>query len=410
MKRKDINRFYWLLPTVGLLFLIALSTCRTEKIPAPDKLPVFTPEVLMDTVHLEKLSKEEIKILIKKSGLDQFLDFVHHPITIYKITYKTTFKNEEILASGSICLPVDLKQNVPLLSAQHGTIADHQSAPSNFSLENEKATLMEFFASGGYATFIPDYIGYGSSKEVLHPYYHYESQSQVVIDMIKAGKEFLQLKNIEFNDQLFLFGYSEGGYTTLATLKAIESDPNLNWIVTASSSGAGGYDISGVMEHTMEQGFYKYPSLLAFVIHAYNITYEWNRPMTDFFQEPYALKIENLFNGLQNTSEINKKLPKYLDQLFQIEFLLGLENGTEDEVLEAMNDNSVHFWIPKSPVRLYHSPYDETIPLDNTLYTHQVMKELGATNVSFHLIENGDHTGAVMPTVENTIKWFESFR
>src|SRR5690606_25925463 len=105
----------------------------------------------------------------------------------------------------------------------------------------------ELFASAGYATFIPDYLGYGASTQILHPYYNERYSAMAVIDMIKAGKIFCKNEDIPVSDKLFLAGYSEGGYVTLAAQKEIESNPAHNLKITAVAAGAGGYDLTAML-------------------------------------------------------------------------------------------------------------------------------------------------------------------
>src|SRR3712207_9335251 len=70
-------------------------------------------------------------------------------------------------------------------------------------------------------------------------------------------KEFLKKENIAFNDNLFLAGYSEGGYVTLAAAQEIENNPEHNLKLTGAAAGAGGYELTEMLktrseEHTSE--------------------------------------------------------------------------------------------------------------------------------------------------------------
>ena len=43
--------------------------------------------------------------------------------------------------------------------------------------------------------------------------------------MIYASKQFCdQLETVQYNEQLFIAGYSEGGYATMTTVKEIEEN------------------------------------------------------------------------------------------------------------------------------------------------------------------------------------------
>src|SRR5690606_3789760 len=166
------------------------------------------------------------------------------------------------------------------ISLQHGTTFRKEDAPS----VSEQFTGLEYFAAVGYIAIMPDYIGFGASSDIFHPYYDKKHAASAVIDMIHSVKEFLNEKNILYTEQLFLAGYSEGGYVTLAAAKEIEENPNHGLTITAVAAGAGGYDLLNMLESITSHSYYSYPAYLAYVLMSYNNTYQWNKPMSYFFQ------------------------------------------------------------------------------------------------------------------------------
>src|SRR4029078_9011448 len=127
-------------------------------------------------------------------------------------------------------------------SFQHGTIAAHSQAPSVLPLNSSELILYAALASPGFITDAPDFIGFGSSSNVMHPYYVQDLTASAVIDMLKAAKELAREKGITFNSKLFLSGYSQGGYATMATHKAIEKNGLDGYDLIASFPSSGGYD------------------------------------------------------------------------------------------------------------------------------------------------------------------------
>ena len=136
-----------------------------------------------------------------------------------------------------------------MLSFHHGTITNRDDAPSNFSSSDYNSISYAAMASVGFIGVIPDYLGFGSSSSILHPYYVEDLTASSIVDMLKAAAEFAQQKNLQFNGKLFLAGYSEGGYATMAAHKAIESDGLDGFNLIASFPGAGAYDLTGMQEH-----------------------------------------------------------------------------------------------------------------------------------------------------------------
>ena len=89
-----------------------------------------------------------------------------------------------------------------------------------------------------------------------------------VIDLLKAAAELSQQQGITFNGELFLAGYSEGGYATMASHKAIEENGLDGFTLIASFPAAGAYDIKGVQETIFEQTTYDEPHYLAYIARA----------------------------------------------------------------------------------------------------------------------------------------------
>ena len=113
-----------------------------------------------------------------------------------------------------------------MVSDDHGTIFANKKAPSVIASDtgSPSGSAIIITSIGGFATLKPDYIGFGDSKEHYYPYVLKDSLANSTVDFIKKVKVFAKDNNITLNNQLFLTGYSEGGYASMATLKKIEEE------------------------------------------------------------------------------------------------------------------------------------------------------------------------------------------
>ena len=388
-----------------LISLLFISACNDDEgemsVPEGDYVYSsslafqFTPPILISIALQQNLS--------------DFVDYIDHPVTAHRIVYKTQFKGEQILASGVIAIPEDIS-NPPILSAQHGTIFADSKAPSNLDVLAGRLSGFEFFASAGYITVIPDFIGYGESGNIVHPYYREDYTASATIDMLRAAEEFLEFKNITPSNKLFLFGYSEGGFATMATLKEMEANPELGFSVTAAAAGAGGFDIQGIMDHVLDLETHPEPGFLSFVVHSYNTSYDWNRSYTDFFQEPYASRVPDLLDGSLDKNQINAQLTDTINNFVNLAFKDSVQNDLEVQLTNAMIENSVHDWLPQSKLRLYHALLDEVLPISNTEFTYQTLLSNGALDVSFDTVGGNSHAEGALETIEAVIPWFNSLK
>jgi len=287
---------------------------------------------------------------------------------------------------------------------QHGTQTNRSIVGSVSPLNSLDGMLG---ASLGYYTIVPDYLGLGEST-ILHPYHHAKSSADCVIDLIRAGREFALRSNIKLNGQVFLAGYSEGGYVTLAAHKEIEKNYSNEIKIAACAPMAGAYDLNLTAKAILQKQTYNQPSYLSFFIVAYNEIYGWNR-LTDAFNSPYAEKMPSLFDGTKTTTEINAQLTTSISQLFKQNFLNAYLNGSEVDLTTAFTNNSLLNWTPSAPLRFYHGSADEYVPYENSTNARDYFKSVGAT-VELITIPGGTHTSAALPSIINAVDWFETIR
>lgn len=383
-----------------LLFFLFFG-CSDE--PAPQAPPSF--DYFVEATSGKVYSKTSLQLSAAVAGLNEFQDIIQYGIKTYKLTYKTSYKNETIEASGLLFVPQEYPGEAPLLSLQHGTTFLKDQAPSVTS----GITGVEFFAATGYIGIMPDFIGYGSSSDKFHPYYDYNHSAYAVIDMIKAAKEFLTEEEIKFNDKLFLTGYSEGGYVTLAAAKEIELNVS-DLTVTAVAAGAGGYHLENMFDHILNTTEYGDPSYIAFVVMAYNITNDWNKPLSYFFTNVYAEALSEYMDGEHSGGFIDSKLTDNIEELFNADFYSGIKNSEEEEFKDALIANSVAGWDSEIPIRLYHGDTDEVIPYENSQVTLTNFVQQGSSTVSLWKIEGGNHGNSFTPMIKHFVPWFEQLR
>ncbi len=389
---------------LSLLLAGAVMGCSEEV--ASEKEPT-NRAYLVSATPMDTIPLQNLKGMAQLSGQKSVVDLVRHGVATYKVVYNTPYKGTSIQASGLLYVPVGLQQPAPLISLQHGTTFVKKNAPS----ENGSFSGIEYFAAAGYIAFMPDFIGYGASSEIFHPYYDQKHSASSVIDGIKSVREFLEEKLIEYNDQLFLAGYSEGGYVTLAAAKELEANPTHGLPLTAVAAGAGGYDMEEMLRSVTGGRYYAYPAYLAFVLMAYNETNDWNKSLDYFFHEKYANALPALMAGESDGWQINSRLTSEVSKLLDPRFYAALSNpGGETELKKALKENSVSGWKTSLPIRLYHGTRDEIIPAHNSEVTLANFQELGSENVSLTLIPGGTHGSSFLPMLQQFIPWFETFR
>lgn len=342
-------------------------------------------------------------------GLNELADHVQYDAKIYRMVYRTSFNGRKVEASGIVGIPVDFQGALPVISMQHGTIIRKSDAPSR---NVNDYLLFSAMATTGMITLIPDFLGFGESEDIFHPYYIEEWEARPVVDMIKAAVELMADSAWIWNNKLFLTGYSEGGYVTMATHKFIQEHPEEGLTVTASAPAAGGYDLIHMKDYFFSLDTYHEPFYLAYVFQAYKNTFSWNKPLTAFFQEPYATLIPGLFNGTLGGSEINLQLTEVVSDYLNPAMLETFETNPEySELRKALMENSLTDWMPEAPMRMYHGTADITVPYDNTIATYQQLKENGAgNNLELISLEGAMHATGLIPMMKDMVPWIMAMK
>ena len=126
---------------------------------------------------------------------------------LYRVTYSTSgIDGNPDVASGLLMLPDIIDRELPILVYQHGTTSGRSDVPSEL---NGGFQLGAIFAGKGMIVVAPDYLGLGISRGV-HPYVHARTEATAAVDMLKAIQSFLEEIEIDWNEQLFVTGYSQG--------------------------------------------------------------------------------------------------------------------------------------------------------------------------------------------------------
>ena len=301
-------------------------------------------------------------------------------VSLHRIVYKTLTPDGRLIdASGVVAYPVKTGgASSPLLSFQHGTLFPDSDAPSAGT--NTDAALMAL-AGSGFIVAMPDYIGYVASTAEIHTYVHARGLAASIVDMLRATRQLLASNHVTTNGQLFLTGYSEGGYATLAAQKEMEQNLPVEFPITASLPAAGPYDMLGTALYMVGLATNPYPEFIGFVFKAYDHWHGWNR-LNDIFQSPYNTVVATYYDGSQNGGAIHAALTTDSSALFVTTFRNDFLGGGETAIRADFASNDIYNWAPVTPTRLFHGEDDDVVPYFNASNAASAMAAAGSTAVT----------------------------
>ncbi|MEQ8549531.1 MAG: lipase family protein [Cyclobacteriaceae bacterium] len=390
-----------------LSFLFFVSCDEDTDVLNPDQQEAeySIPNVLLESTQLIIRSSGDLKTFLRQSGLAIDTEKLIYDVSVWKITYKTVYKGDTITASSMVFTP-ETTDEISTISFQHGTIADNASAPTESSITDGTTILYSAMASGGFVTVVPDFIGFGASVDIVHPYYHEYYTATSIVNAIYASKQLADQQELNIDDELYLAGYSQGGQATMATHKFYEEEGMEFYKLKASFPSSGGYDVVGMSQYFLDQETYHQPFFLGFVAMSYKTTYDFPQEMSHFFNEPYASRIPNLFDGAFSGNEINELLTTNIADFLNPNFLNSSKEDADYKfIYDLFEENSLLDWTPTIRMYMYHGNADITVPYQNSVDSYAKLLQNGASEeiVTFETFEGATHGTGIAPYIENFI-------
>jgi predicted esterase len=372
---------------------------------------------------------------------------------VIKIKYKTKDEQDkDVIASGVLVYPNITKEwlegykaktgknfSISLIVENHGTIFENANAPSKeittlASSTHIKTILMT--AKAGFAIAMPDYLGYGDSNDKDHPYILKKSSARVSIDMLKASTRYMIDNNILFNGQVYISGYSEGGYVAMAMAEELEKNYSSDFKLKGVAPMAGPYDLEalGVREvdatKTME-----YPAFLAYVTQSYSKAYS-DINLNDIIVYPDVDKFNHFFDGSLSGVAINIYMglgdgkttfgfkAHKADKLWKPAFINNFIDDLDNPFKVRLKENNVYDWTPKTKINMIHCEDDEIIPfsMSQTAYNKFLENGADANNITLSKIPTSIlsqqidlthpfiHSNCGATAYGMTVKWFDQIR
>ena len=397
MPQKRPTHPYLFLMVLGWLFLSLASSCSDDA----NEGPLYEPLYLVDYENLGVFTREQVieslsAFEFPTAGVSAFMRF---DVEAIRIIYKTESYDQDIIqASGLLIVPRGNDQ-FPALSFQRGTIYDFEESPS--AMNSVYSGMGLFFGSTGFITVLPDYIGYGVSSDIPHPYMHRHTMAASAIDMLRAAREYLIVEHTGQNiEDVFMTGYSQGGYATLASLKQLQEQNDREFNVRAVTAGGGPYNKTATLKYLLSADE-NLDAINTYIwaIDTYNRVYpELNRPYTYYYNEPYASMIAQ--QGVFAPVAMNPA------DLFTAEFRHAVLEGTDPVLAAIMADNDVFDWRPDVPLRLYHGTADMVVPFINAQTTYEAMGAAGASDLELIPVPGAGHLEAFATYLTGTFTFF----
>ncbi|WP_433659125.1 alpha/beta fold hydrolase [Nocardia sp. CA-128927] len=390
----------------ALILLCGAGACAGETKPgaAPTTPGQGERGTVVSTTPVAQWTAEETSAYLTKGNFDTP---VRNGVDAYRVNYRTiTAKGEPTTASGLVVLPRTESPRLRTVSFEHGTLVLKSDAPSvnNQSRPDQARTIM--FAAAGYAAIAPDYLGLGDGPGD-HPYTHAPTEVSASADLLFAAKGIASQQHRELERDVLVTGFSQGGHAAMAFGKALQADEVPGFGLAAVAPVSGPYALRDVetpagLDGRVAPGpavFY-----FAYWLTAMNRIYHLYDNPAEAFREPYAGRIEGLFDGTRNELTIATQLPITPDLLLTPRFIEWAKNPTGAGLKAITDSDSTCDWTPRVPVQLYAATADRNVPFANA---EHCLRDLNNDKATLQNLGDIDHTNSARVAMPQVLAWFQ---
>ena len=309
---------------------------------------------------------------------------VRYGIDAYRVIYQTVnATGQPVRASGLVVFPAAGRRRLRLVSFATGTSTYKLNVPSTFGLDAARDGLegrwsSELFASAGFAVAEPDYVGMGRGSGPIE-YMVGRAMATASLDVLTAARALAARHGYQLDRDVLATGFSEGGSAAMALGRALQQGQSPYFRLTALAPISSPLDLTGAELPGVFNGqvaAVAAPYYLGYVLTKWNPLYHLYSSPTQAFRQPYAARVQGLYNGSHQDQQVLAALPP-LSRLITPAYLRLLRHPT-GKLLRAFNANSTCFgWTPRVPVHLYAASGDSQGPPANSVDCRRAIRARG---------------------------------
>lgn len=340
------------------------------------------------------------------SGVPVTYSPARNAVKLYRVTYPSVVPeqgNRPITATGLLAVPDTDGSAFPLVSYQHGTVYGKEEVPSFPDQSPETQLMIAQFAGQGYLLIGADYFGMGQSSEP-QGYLVKGSHQQATFDMLTASRAVLA--DLKLHDtKLFLAGWSQGGFVTLAMLEKLEaSDVPVKAAATASAPADGFATFEGFLVFPRKNDAEWITTI--FILAAFSYENYYGVPglaRALFTAETY----DNIHKAYLGEQFDTKAIPTDLHKLIRPEYF-DPQVFANSAFGRLVAQTQAYRWVIKTPVRTYYGLADEAIRTDLGRLPMTWQQALGNDKVEAVSTGETSHRGTFAKAVPEWKSWFDA--
>ncbi|MDR7321295.1 MULTISPECIES: lipase family protein [Catenuloplanes] len=349
---------------------------------------------LVSVTPVVGLGAGEAAAYLGRYGLDA--SRVRFGVDATRIVYRTVDPaGVPTTASALVAVPRADDRRPRQVAWLHGTTAYRGSVASVSDGGDRAAAVL--FASAGYLTTAPDYLGLGTGPGT-HPYAHPPSIVTASADALRAARLLAARAGLRPDPRVLVTGHSQGGQAAMALGEALQRRSALGALAPIAGPMRPSTLIADALDGRIANGV----AYLAYWTVAWNRLYHLYDAPEQAFRDP---SVEALFDGEHRNEDIFPRLPATVAELFTADYLARLRApaGVLRDALAAADRHCD--WRPRVPVRLYAASGDRDVPI---AASHYCRDRLRAPATVIDLGPDVDHGRAVELALPRVLADFDA--
>ncbi len=282
--------------------------------------------------------------------------------------------------------------------ANHGTIASNPECPTM------SGDFEAIFAWKNYAIVMSDYYGFGASKDRPQAFLDPETTARGTLNAYYAALQLIEDRNVSVGSVRFNFGYSQGGFNTLANLRYLKEHPELDLKFTKSFAGGGPYDVPGTWSSYLTGNFGNAIGFIPLTLVSMNESQQLGLDYATLFKEPLLSNWrEWILSKKYNMASINSKIGQVgIADILTADMVAGRGTSYETIMATAARYSLISGWEPDADSRIwiYHSTQDDIVPYSNL--TSLKSRWSGNSNITWQN-GTGDHVTGCISFILNVL-------
>lgn len=392
------------------LILPLLLSCEHSKID-----PEWSSHYRCESDGVEFIAHLSIDDVKKNIGKDASLDSLKfdeklvYEVDAYRYWYYTSYDDDKeiVRASGLMLIPSGAEE-VRYVCYCHGTVfpeksftdAFHLGSPSDFTGMKGNMDVYQCgvaLSSAGFSVAMPDYVGYGPTSGLDHPFIYYPELYKSAVDGFIAGREILTQNEMNPGKDIYLVGWSQGAGLALYIHRLIENNPlyRVLFNLRCTCCLSGPFDV-----YAFVLDLFNNPSTPRAMI----ALYAWSCYSINRFHKGLYRKLDQIFRGPiydQLDAIIMFGISPY--DLFNDFFMKRILDGSDTDFINGIRAcTTSEGWDPVAPIYLHHGKEDSVVPCFNSVNAYNGLKDRTSSTVELYLYPKQDHTTFV-PTFASKV-------